>query len=293
MINRIRAALLFGVVSALLSVAPGVVDGHAAAGATVSQQLVAFRATVSPLRAPVERCITDLEILGSDLKNLQAGAGDVAAAKAALGPMVADCQVALHAMDRFGNTARSIRAALPAVLRANATVVDLVFQMRRLLDNSVAMGVLLQQYVAGTSKSIAGVYTDIANAKDAEAHVTADQTTLDLAWGLSNTSPVGAWTDTSMVVTAGPQKGQRFSRPVVINFYDPTSGAFSGTEGPYKVAGELHGGSVTATISGSGYVAHHRGTITFYPDGGATWTGTWSDSYGDSGTWIGIRKARA
>jgi len=293
MINRIRAALLFGVVSALLSVAPGVVDGHAAAGATVSQQLVAFRATVSPLRAPVERCITDLEILGSDLKNLQAGAGDVAAAKAALGPMVADCQVALHAMDRFGNTARSIRAALPAVLRANATVVDLVFQMRRLLDNSVAMGVLLQQYLAGTSKHIPGVYTDIANAEDAETRVTADETTLDSAWGLSNDSPVGAWTDTYTVVTAGPLKGQRFNNPIVINFYDPTTGTFSGTDGRYSVTGELHGSTLTATISGSGYVSHNRGTIAFSSDGSATWTGTWSDSNGNSGTWHGTRKARA
>ncbi len=172
-------------------------------------------------------------------------------------------------------------------------MVDLVFQMRRLLDNSIDMGVLLQQYLGGTIKHIPGVYADIANAEDAEARLTADETKLDSAWGLSTSSPVGAWSDTYTLVTAGPLKGRRFSNPIVINFYDPITGAFSGTDGQLSVAGELHGGTMLATISGGGYVSHNRGTITFHPDGSASWAGTWTDSNGNSGTWHGTRKARA
>jgi hypothetical protein len=100
-------------------------------------------------------------------------------------------------------------------------------------------------------------------------------------------SPVGSW-EGYLCVTAG-QGGGRYPNSTTISSYDPVTGAFSGTDdasdlGPGKITGTLSSdGAVADTITHAGVALHGQGVMTFYADGSAAWTGTWTDTLGQSG----------
>ena len=108
-----------------------------------------------------------------------------------------------------------------------------------------------------------------------------------------NHSPIGFWDSFVYIMDWGPTypadkpPGGPFPNPTTITVYDPATGAFSGIDdawdiGKETITGTLHSdGTLTYTI---GKDLHGQGTVTFYPDGSAIWTGTWSNSIGERGT---------
>jgi hypothetical protein len=110
-------------------------------------------------------------------------------------------------------------------------------------------------------------------------------------------APLGFWNSYAYITDWGPTfppgkpAGGPFPNPTTITSYDPTTGAFSGTDnawsiGPEKITGTLYpDGAVTYTIVDPGVVLNGKGTITFNADRTtAIWRGTWSNSIGEIGT---------
>ena len=110
-------------------------------------------------------------------------------------------------------------------------------------------------------------------------------------------APLGFWNSYAYITDWGPTfpahkpPGGPFPNPTTITSYDPTTGAFSGTDNAWsigleKITGTLYpDGAVTYTIVDPGEVMNGKGTITFNADRTtAIWRGTWSNSIGEIGT---------
>jgi len=110
-------------------------------------------------------------------------------------------------------------------------------------------------------------------------------------------APLGFWNSYAYITDWGPTfpahkpPGGPFPNPTTITSYDPTTGAFSGTDNAWsigleKITGTLYpDGAVTYTIVDPGEVMNGKGTITFNVDRTtAIWRGTWSNSIGEIGT---------
>jgi hypothetical protein len=101
------------------------------------------------------------------------------------------------------------------------------------------------------------------------------------AAGSGAISPVGTWSAVAHC-DRGWCKGQDFPRTVVIDSWDPATGAFTGPNiGGSVVTGTFDGSVLRTTTSSPGYKSH--GIAKMSADGNS-WSGTWTDSNHAGGT---------
>jgi hypothetical protein len=160
--------------------AAGAQTTRSAAGA----QAAAMRVLLRPVAPLVVRCANDLEFTRSVTVRFASQPNSTARLKAAVARALQDCRQAARGMERFGGTTKTIRAALPAVLRGNATAIDLLFQMRCLADNAVQMSNLVQRYFGNTAVDVGTVYIYTAIIQGAATRAHDDVRTLCKEWGI-------------------------------------------------------------------------------------------------------------
>jgi hypothetical protein len=112
---------------------------------------------------------------------------------------------------------------------------------------------------------------------------------------VSPPSPIGSWPDGYAYVLAGKDKGGPYPHSAVITSYDRATGAFSGIDdawgiGRETVEGTIQGDTVTETETYGDIVDHAEGKWTISSGGVETWSGTFSNSIGQSGTFSSSRR---
>lgn len=101
-----------------------------------------------------------------------------------------------------------------------------------------------------------------------------------MAWASGPVNPDGTWTSNAVVTGGGS-----FAHTTTISQFDPNTGTFSGTDSNGTLQGVVTGSSFKMMVgTAPAYNYTLQGTIN-----GNSWTGTWKDSNGVSGTWSGSR----
>jgi len=188
MARAIGLALLLSVLITLVLPAARIGHAQAAGTTTAGQQLAAMRAVLRPVVPVMEPCVNGMRSVQSMAVDLASGRSDTDHIQVVVSLALKNCERAVRVMERFGTTQGAIRAALPAALRRNDTVVDLLFQTGRMLDNAVDMLGLLRHYLANTAIDVSAIYVHIASVLDASSHIDKDLIRLCKEWGV----PVGA-----------------------------------------------------------------------------------------------------
>ena len=92
-------------------------------------------------------------------------------------------------------------------------------------------------------------------------------------------NPVGTWNSTAVCC------GGTYAHVTTINHFNPDTGVFSGTDSNGALTGKMTGASFTMKAGvAPAYWFVLKGSIS-----GNSWSGTWTDSNGENGTWTGTR----